>query len=270
MKFRVCSRPSRSTTVPAAPIFCTASPANFTTSPWVFSATVGMFLPTFASLSSVLATSETFTSRPRPQTLMSNLSSNFPNSSMAAHSARFSGVRQQGSKPSLPSFSQCVAAKSVRERKQLPLDHVDAFGTLALILSTVVPLPVPLRPTRTTTQPSPWGSLAMISSATWSAVLPSTSMSSYFGGSMSLGSTPLSMACCTPAASFSPSSSSRLMMPSISFFENSLKLGSSFRHSMMAVDVLSSWAFRMSRVMAAMSSKRGSSGNCKGVKQGGS
>mmetsp|Transcript_18702 Transcript_18702/g.50759 ORF Transcript_18702/g.50759 Transcript_18702/m.50759 type:complete len:200 (+) Transcript_18702:268-867(+) len=199
-----------------------------------------MFVPTFGSFSSVLATSDTLTSRPRPLTRMSNLSPNLPNLSMPVQVARFSAVRHLGSNSSLPRRSQCMAARRVSERKQLPLDHVEALGTLALILSTVVPLPVPLRPTRITTQPSPLGSLAMISSATWSAVLPSTSICSYFGGSRSLGSTPLSMACWTPAASFSPSSRSRLTMSSISFMAKSTKEGSSFRHSITADDVVSS------------------------------
>mmetsp|Transcript_45097 Transcript_45097/g.128814 ORF Transcript_45097/g.128814 Transcript_45097/m.128814 type:complete len:260 (-) Transcript_45097:52-831(-) len=252
MKFRVCSRPSSSTSVPSSPIFLTASPANLTTSPCVFSATVGMFLETFGSFSSVLATSEIFTSMPRPLTRMSNLPSNFPNSSMPAQAARLSGVRHSGSKPSLPCCSQWVAASNVSERKQLPLDHVEALETLALILSTVVPLPVPLRPTRITTQPPSFGSLAMISSATMSALFPSTSILSYSGGARSPGSTPFSMACFTPSASLSPSSSSRFMMASVSFFARSTKTSSSFRASITAADVLSSCAFRMSAVMAAI------------------
>mmetsp|Transcript_74162 Transcript_74162/g.194504 ORF Transcript_74162/g.194504 Transcript_74162/m.194504 type:complete len:272 (+) Transcript_74162:332-1147(+) len=257
MKFRVCSRPSSSTTVPASPIFLQASPANLTTSPWVSLATVGMFLPTLGSFSSVLAISEILALIPRPLILMSNTPSNSPNSSMPAHVARFSGVRTAGSKPSRPCCSQCVAARSVSERKQFPLDQAEALGILSLILSTVVPLPVPLRPTRIITQPPSFGSLAMISSATWSAVLPKTSICSYSGGVKSPGSTPFRMAWSTPAASFSASSSSRATMPSSSFFASSMKTGSSFRSAMTAPEVLSSWALRSARLSSAMAACEG-------------
>mmetsp|Transcript_114862 Transcript_114862/g.297695 ORF Transcript_114862/g.297695 Transcript_114862/m.297695 type:complete len:263 (-) Transcript_114862:302-1090(-) len=175
MKFRVCSLPSKSTTVPASPIFCTAFPANFTTSPCVSCATVGMFLPTLASFSTVSAISETRVSRPRPLMRMSNFPSNCPNSSMPAQEAKFSGVRQAGSNSDLPCCSHHVTARSVNDRKQFPFDHVEALGSFALILSTVVPLPVPLSPTRIITHPPSLGNLAIISSATSSAVFPKTS-----------------------------------------------------------------------------------------------
>merc|ERR1719401_875525 len=102
---------------------------------------------------------------------------------MPDHLAKFTAVRQLGSNPSLPACSQCVAASNVSARKQLPLDQVVALGILAFILSTVVPLPVPLSPTRISTQPLSFGSLAMISSATSSAVFPFTSICVYFGTS---------------------------------------------------------------------------------------
>merc|ERR1719356_2331482 len=108
---------------------------------------------------------------------------------MDTHLAKFSGVRHSASN-TLPSFSQYVAARRVSERKQLPLDQVVALGILAFILSTVVPLPVPLRPTKITTQPLSFGSCAMISSATSSALLPQTLTCSYEGGVKSPGSTP--------------------------------------------------------------------------------
>mmetsp|Transcript_64576 Transcript_64576/g.174479 ORF Transcript_64576/g.174479 Transcript_64576/m.174479 type:complete len:262 (-) Transcript_64576:337-1122(-) len=249
MKFNVCSRPSTSTTVPSSPIFLQASPANFTTSPCVSFATVGMFLPTLGSFSRVFAMSETFWSMPRPLMRMSNLPSNLSNSSMADQEARFSGVRTAGSN-SLPCCSQYVAARSVSARKQFPLDHVDAFETFALILSTVVPFPVPLRPTRIMTQPPSLGSFAKISSATWLEVLPSTSTFSYVGGSLSFGSTPFSMACCTPAANFAASSLSRATMPSNSFLARSVKTGLPFKRSITPPDVLSFIALRSSTVSA--------------------
>ena len=60
----------------------------------------------------------------------------------------------------------------------LPFDHVDAFGSIRFSLSTVVPLPVPLKPCRTRTQPLAGASpnAATISSATSSALLPRTSI----------------------------------------------------------------------------------------------
>mmetsp|Transcript_138087 Transcript_138087/g.240155 ORF Transcript_138087/g.240155 Transcript_138087/m.240155 type:complete len:236 (-) Transcript_138087:293-1000(-) len=166
MKFRVCSLPSTSTTVPSSPIFFAASPANFTTSPCVSLATVGMFFPTLGSFNVEFAISDTFASIPSPLIRMSHFPSNFPNSSIPAQVAKFSGVRQAGSNASLPACSQCVAASRVKDRKQLPLDQVVALGSLPLSLSTVVPLPVPLRPTRIMTHPPSLGSLDRISSAT--------------------------------------------------------------------------------------------------------
>mmetsp|Transcript_62295 Transcript_62295/g.131706 ORF Transcript_62295/g.131706 Transcript_62295/m.131706 type:complete len:471 (-) Transcript_62295:378-1790(-) len=242
MKFKVCSRPSSSTTVPEAPILPTASAAKRTTSPCVSFATAGMFFETRLSLRRVFATSETLQSRPRPLILMSNEPSNSANSNMFDQSPRFSGVSTAVSKPSKPCCSQKVTANKVKARKQFPFDHVAAFDNLLFILSTVVPLPVPLSPTKITTQPSPSGKKARISSATWSADFPITSIERYSGAARSVGRTPFPIACCTPSANFRPSSSSLERISPSSCAENCSKVGSAAKVWMIADDVRSSWA----------------------------
>mmetsp|Transcript_60421 Transcript_60421/g.174330 ORF Transcript_60421/g.174330 Transcript_60421/m.174330 type:complete len:306 (-) Transcript_60421:2-919(-) len=251
MKFNVCSRPSTRTTTPALPICLHASPANLTTSPCVSFATVGMFAATFGCLSSVFAISETRASMPRPLMRMSHWPSNWPNSNIPVHCAKLSAVRQSGVN-SLPLCSQYVAASNVSERKQLPFDQVVAPESLDFILSTVVPLPVPLRPTKITTQPPSFGNWSMISCATSSALLPMTSTDLYCGGARSPGRTPFLMASSTPSCSFSPSSSSRFTMRFNSRSDNSLNVASSFKNSMIAPEVLSSCAFSTSAVRDAI------------------
>ena len=88
----MASLPSKSTTKPSSPIFLAAAAAKVTTSPWVLSATVGMFLATRGAFKVVFFTFETSASTPSPRTLMSQEPSNFPNSSMPMNSATRVGV----------------------------------------------------------------------------------------------------------------------------------------------------------------------------------
>ena len=55
----MASRPSNNTTKPSSPIFLAAAAAKVTTSPWVLSATVGMFLATKGAFNVVFFTFET-------------------------------------------------------------------------------------------------------------------------------------------------------------------------------------------------------------------
>merc|ERR1719424_1538282 len=129
---------------------------------------------TSGPLSVVLQHSLTYRSRPRPLMCVSHLPLNLPNDSMPIQVARFSGVRHALSNWPVVCW-QWVAARRGSERKMLPLDHVTALGSFDLSFSTVVPLPVPERPTSTITPPwNPSPRAAIISSDTSSGVLPST------------------------------------------------------------------------------------------------
>mmetsp|Transcript_35387 Transcript_35387/g.85379 ORF Transcript_35387/g.85379 Transcript_35387/m.85379 type:complete len:218 (+) Transcript_35387:379-1032(+) len=211
-----------------------APDAKRTTSPCVTSATVGMFLDTLGTLSSVFWTSDTRRSRPRPQILVSNFPLNFPNSSMSTKEAKFSFVNAlAGSNPS-QSFccSHHVTASSVTLRKTFPLDQhttcfLSSFSNFSLSVATVVPLPVPDRPHRTTTPPPVPPSLVLtltkISSATSPGLFPKTSTLMYSSGMKFGSSTPLSLAMSIPRCSFDASSSSRCRMPSPSDFASARK-----------------------------------------------
>mmetsp|Transcript_71309 Transcript_71309/g.183823 ORF Transcript_71309/g.183823 Transcript_71309/m.183823 type:complete len:295 (+) Transcript_71309:886-1770(+) len=227
--------------MPSFLICSAAAAANMITSPCVTSATVGMFLPTRGSFSSVFDTFDTRTSWPQPLMRMSNLPSNLPNSRQGTSCLNSSGVRASGPK-GMPCCSQCVTASKVSERKTLPFDQFTALGSTACSLATVVPLPVPLRPCSTSTQPSECAapSFVMMEPATWSADLPRTSMVQVGSTGGSFGITPFSTALAMPAASFSSSSASRCWMPFVSASESELNRGSSSKASMMALDVLSS------------------------------
>mmetsp|Transcript_12674 Transcript_12674/g.37700 ORF Transcript_12674/g.37700 Transcript_12674/m.37700 type:complete len:256 (+) Transcript_12674:254-1021(+) len=238
---------------PSLPIVVAADAANFTTSPCVCSATVGMFLDTLGPLRSVFLIFETKASMPRPEILMSQAPSNLPNSSMAMNSASLSGVSAfSASNPGRPCCSHHVAARSVSDRKTLPLLQpvVLPLGSSSSSRDTVVPLPVPERPQRTTTPPSLTAApmCAMIALQTSSGVLPRTSMTWYSGGGSSFGSTPLAMDASTPRCSFSASSSSRLTMESPSNLLSLAKPASPSSLEMMAADVV---AFCFSRVAAS-------------------
>mmetsp|Transcript_35287 Transcript_35287/g.77627 ORF Transcript_35287/g.77627 Transcript_35287/m.77627 type:complete len:248 (-) Transcript_35287:286-1029(-) len=230
-----------STFIPSARIVSAAPPANLITSPCVSLATVGMFLPTRGSLRVVLATSETSSSWPLPEMRMSNLPLNLPKCKHLTSSARSSGVRASGPK-GVPFASQWLTASSVSERKTLPFDQLTARGNTDSSLLTVVPLPVPLRPCSTSTQPSLTASpsFSTISAATMSADLPATSILQTGSTGGSASTTPFAIASRMPAASFSPSSASRAMMPSISFCEKLANSGSDSNAAMMAFEVESS------------------------------
>mmetsp|Transcript_2079 Transcript_2079/g.4967 ORF Transcript_2079/g.4967 Transcript_2079/m.4967 type:complete len:220 (-) Transcript_2079:383-1042(-) len=217
--------------MPSSPICLTADEANITTSPCVTSATVGMFFETFGPLSTVFCTSDTSRSRPSPQIFVSNLPLNFPNSSIPAKLARFSDVSAfAGSKPSQSlCCSHQVTASKVRDRKTLPLlQQTTVFpscvSSFDFSVATVVPFPVPERPQRITSPPPlPPFDLSLtvprISSATWSGVLPRTSIDMYCSGTKFGSRTPLSLARSIPRWSFSPSSQSRRRVLSPSDFE---------------------------------------------------
>mmetsp|Transcript_49433 Transcript_49433/g.114247 ORF Transcript_49433/g.114247 Transcript_49433/m.114247 type:complete len:249 (+) Transcript_49433:337-1083(+) len=230
-----------STFIPSARIASAAAPANLITSPCVCFATVGMAFPTRGSLSVVLATSETSKSWPSPWMRMSNFSLYLPKCRHCISSASSSGVSTSAENSTLLD-SQCDTARSVRERKTLPLDQLTARGSTACSFATVVPLPVPESPCSTSTQPLDGASprAAMISAATTSADLPATSIlhTGSTGGSAS--TTPFSTACLIPAASLSPSSASRARIASISFCAKSQNVGSLTNVAMMVLDVKSS------------------------------
>jgi len=177
-------------------------------SPWVTSATVGIHLDILDSFSTVFSTSDTKYLRPSPSIFTSNaeLSPNLLNSSIPKNSLNLSGFR--ASSNGLPSASLQVTASSVIDRKMLPLLHVCALGSFSFNFATVVPLPVPDRPCKTTTQPfegaSP--SFAIISLATTSASFPDTWTFVMGSTTTSSGSTPLSTASLMPLPSLSPSS----------------------------------------------------------------
>jgi len=134
----------------------------------------------------------------------------------------------------------------------LPFDQVTALGSAAFTRSTVVPLPVPLRPWSTTTQPeaaqSP--SASTMIPATSTALLPSTSIffTSSTGGFAA--STPLSTARRIPAFSLSSSSASRSMIACISRVAKSTKGWWRENVPMIAFVVVSSCAINTSRVKA--------------------
>mmetsp|Transcript_8234 Transcript_8234/g.12420 ORF Transcript_8234/g.12420 Transcript_8234/m.12420 type:complete len:205 (+) Transcript_8234:497-1111(+) len=204
--------------MPSAPIFEMASEAKRTTSPWVTSATVGMFLDTFGDFSWVFWTSEMRRFRPSPVILVSNFPLNLPNSSMPMNEAKFSFVNAfTGSNPSQSSCcSHHVTASKVTLRKILPLDQhttcfLSSFSNFSLSLATVVPLPVPESPQSTTTPPPspPFLTVPRISSATSSGLFPKTSTSMYSSGTNSGSNTPLSFAISIPFCNFDASSSSR-------------------------------------------------------------
>mmetsp|Transcript_3767 Transcript_3767/g.14763 ORF Transcript_3767/g.14763 Transcript_3767/m.14763 type:complete len:246 (+) Transcript_3767:279-1016(+) len=203
-----------------------------------------MFLPTLRCFSVVFCTSDTSRSSPSPRMRMSYRPLNSPNDSMPIHVCKFSAVSTSGVSAT-PCCSQCVTASRVRDRKMLPFDHVLAPGSDAFSLDTVVPLPVPLKPTRVTTKPLPsCGSCAQISAATWSADLPSTSTTWYAGGVGMAGKTPRSTAFWIPTASFWASSASRVRIDSPSRLAMSRKVGFSPSSLMIRFEVLSSWLRR--------------------------
>mmetsp|Transcript_15125 Transcript_15125/g.27461 ORF Transcript_15125/g.27461 Transcript_15125/m.27461 type:complete len:215 (+) Transcript_15125:604-1248(+) len=210
-----------------------ASEAKRTTSPWVTSATVGMFLDTLGTFNSVFWTSEMRRSRPRPLILVSNFPLNFPNSSMAIKEAKFSFVNAlTGSNPSQSSCcSHHVTARSVTLRKMLPLDQhttcfLSSFSTFSWSVATVVPLPVPESPHKTTRgRPSLFLTVPKISSATSPGLFPKTSILMYSSGTKSGSSTPLSLAISIPFCSFDASSSSRWRIPSPSHLDRARNSG---------------------------------------------
>mmetsp|Transcript_104097 Transcript_104097/g.335633 ORF Transcript_104097/g.335633 Transcript_104097/m.335633 type:complete len:247 (-) Transcript_104097:372-1112(-) len=153
MKSRVSRRPSRSTTRPWRASSSTARRANFTTANCVFLATRGTLWEISGSLSTVSLMSDTKASMPRPRTQTSTWAPELSICSMPAQASRFTRLRQASSKPALPSCLQWVTASSVRARKQSPLDHTEAADSLCMMSFMVVPLPVPLEPTSTTTLP---------------------------------------------------------------------------------------------------------------------
>mmetsp|Transcript_1017 Transcript_1017/g.2167 ORF Transcript_1017/g.2167 Transcript_1017/m.2167 type:complete len:207 (+) Transcript_1017:584-1204(+) len=200
-----------------------------------------MFLPTLGPLSTVLATCETSRSNPYPLMAMSNLPSNLAKCRQLISSASSCGVsasRRRGT----PICSHAVTASSVSERKTLPLDQHVARGSICSSLLTVVPLPVPERPCSTSTQPLPGLSPRhrTISAATCSAVLPSTSILVSGSTAGLAGMTPFSIAIRMPAASFSSSSASRRMIPSISACENWRNVASPSKTEMISLEVVSS------------------------------
>mmetsp|Transcript_17386 Transcript_17386/g.35083 ORF Transcript_17386/g.35083 Transcript_17386/m.35083 type:complete len:277 (+) Transcript_17386:494-1324(+) len=212
MYFSVAARPSTSTFFPSWAILARASFTNTITSPCVTRATFGMFVATCLDLSRVLFTFDTRSLYPKPLISTSKPSSNLSNVSMAMKDWRFSGFKASSSSTFFSSAN--LAASRVIDRKMSPLDHVMAFGSFSFSLATVVPFPVPERPSRVMTQPdfgaSP--SFSTISSATSSAVLPITSTMIVSASSLSFGNTFLSMASCMPSFSFLPSSSSRFLI----------------------------------------------------------
>ena len=143
---------------------------------------------------------------------------------------------------STPCAPQYDTATSVSERKTFPLLQQTARASFCSSLATVVPLPVPLSPWRTRTQPflgaSP--SAATISLATVSADFPATSILVTGSTGGFAGSTPRCTAMAMPAASFSPSSASRARICSISLFASVANAASSANSLMIAFDVLSS------------------------------
>mmetsp|Transcript_23174 Transcript_23174/g.66462 ORF Transcript_23174/g.66462 Transcript_23174/m.66462 type:complete len:258 (-) Transcript_23174:72-845(-) len=237
-----------STLCPALRICSAAPAANLITSPWLIFAIVGMFLPTRGSLRVVFAISLTNRSRPMPLIRMSNLPPNLPKLRHLTSLASTAGVIASAENGT-PSFSQWVTASSVSDRKTLPLDQHTHFGSSISSLETVVPLPVPERPCKTRTQPvlASAPSFATISPATWSADLPAT-LTLHTGSTGGFGSrTPRATASRIPAASFSASSSSRAMMPSISFLAKAAKVLSQAKAAMMAFEVESSPRFSSAR-----------------------
>mmetsp|Transcript_108672 Transcript_108672/g.232163 ORF Transcript_108672/g.232163 Transcript_108672/m.232163 type:complete len:254 (+) Transcript_108672:997-1758(+) len=172
---------------------------------------------------------------------MSNLPSNLPKVRHPMSCRRRPGVKESVQK-GVTICSQCVTASKVNARKTFPFDQQTALGNNACNLATVVPLPVPLNPCNTNTQPECGAlpSFSMIKAATWSADLPKTSIvhSSSTGGFASI--TPLATACAIPAASFSSSSASRCRMPSVSFCERPLNVGSASKAAMIVLEVTSS------------------------------
>mmetsp|Transcript_51151 Transcript_51151/g.95885 ORF Transcript_51151/g.95885 Transcript_51151/m.95885 type:complete len:282 (+) Transcript_51151:418-1263(+) len=229
--------------MPSERIASAAPAANFITSPCVTFATVGMFLPTRGSFKTVLATFDTNMSFPKPFMWMSNLSSNLPNSKQLMNSCSSSGVSTSALN-GRPFCSQWDTAKRVNDRKTLPLDQHTARGRAASNFATVVPLPVPLNPCSTSTQPllgaSPKRSI--IFAATASADMPMTSILQIGSTLGSAGITPFATAICIPAANLSSSSWSRCKMPSVSFFEKSWKTASDLKAAMTAFEVESSAA----------------------------
>mmetsp|Transcript_24317 Transcript_24317/g.82053 ORF Transcript_24317/g.82053 Transcript_24317/m.82053 type:complete len:268 (-) Transcript_24317:92-895(-) len=247
-----------STLCPALRICSAAPAANLITSPWLIFAIVGMFLPTRGSLRVVFAISLTNRSSPMPLIRMSNLAPvrsapsnlppNLPKLRHLTSLASTAGVIASAENGT-PSFSQWVTASSVSDRKTLPLDQHTHFGSSISSLETVVPLPVPERPCKTRTQPvlASAPSFATISPATWSADLPAT-LTLHTGSTGGFGSrTPRATASRIPAASFSASSSSRAMMPSISFLAKAAKVLSQAKAAMMAFEVESSPRFSSAR-----------------------
>mmetsp|Transcript_15093 Transcript_15093/g.27269 ORF Transcript_15093/g.27269 Transcript_15093/m.27269 type:complete len:230 (+) Transcript_15093:511-1200(+) len=219
--------------MPSAPILEMASEAKRTTSPWVTSATVGIFLDTLGDFSWVFWTSEMRRFRPSPVILVSNFPLNLPNSSMPMNDAKFSLVNAfEGSNPSQSSCcSHHVTASNVTLRKILPLDQhttrfLSSFSNFSFSLATVVPLPVPESPQSTTTPPPPlppspsppFLTVPKISSATSSGLFPKTSTSIYSSGTNCGSNTPFSFAISIPFCNFDASSSSRWRMPSPSDF----------------------------------------------------
>mmetsp|Transcript_11055 Transcript_11055/g.37629 ORF Transcript_11055/g.37629 Transcript_11055/m.37629 type:complete len:244 (-) Transcript_11055:438-1169(-) len=228
---KVGARPSMSTTVPPSPILAAAADAKVITSPCVCSATSGMCLPMSAPLRVVLAMSDTLASMPSPDTRISHLPPCLSKESicMKLWSSSAVSTRATSYLPSscgvMPRALQRSMARSVRHRNTLPLDQVTALGSAALTRSTVVPLPVPLRPWSTTTQPlcaaSPRLSMRIL--ATWSADLPRTSILLTGSNGGLASQTPLSTAILMPAASFSSSSASRLTIAAVSLRAKSMK-----------------------------------------------
>mmetsp|Transcript_263 Transcript_263/g.503 ORF Transcript_263/g.503 Transcript_263/m.503 type:complete len:214 (+) Transcript_263:404-1045(+) len=209
-----------------------ASEAKRMTSPWVTSATVGMFLDTLGTLSSVFWTSEMRRSRPSPEILVSNFPLNFPNSSIFIKLAKFSLVNAfSGSNPlQSDCCSHHVTANSVTERKIFPLDqHTTcfSFSNFSLRVATVVPFPVPESPQSTTTPPPspPFFTLPKISSATSPGLFPNTSILIYSSGTKSGSNTPFSLAMSIPFCNLEASSSSRWRMPSPSDLERARNSG---------------------------------------------
>mmetsp|Transcript_26168 Transcript_26168/g.57299 ORF Transcript_26168/g.57299 Transcript_26168/m.57299 type:complete len:219 (+) Transcript_26168:662-1318(+) len=187
-KSTVCSRPSNSTKRPSLPIVSTALAANFTTSPWVTSATVGIFLETLGDFSSVFWTSDMYMSRPRPWMWVSYLPLNFPKVSMPTKDSKFSLVNAFSLlNPSSPGCcSHQVTARRVTLRKIFPLDQLttcfpSSFSNFWRSILTVVPFPVPDSPHSAMTDPassllSSALSFPRISSATEDGVFPNTSI----------------------------------------------------------------------------------------------
>mmetsp|Transcript_23717 Transcript_23717/g.60068 ORF Transcript_23717/g.60068 Transcript_23717/m.60068 type:complete len:215 (+) Transcript_23717:676-1320(+) len=198
-----------------------------------------------------------------PPMWMSQLSLYLPNSREPTHSASTVGVSTvdmsylPSAFVSRPSSAQRLVASSVSARNTFPLDQVTALGSIDLTRSTVVPLPVPLRPCSTKTQPeaalSP--STSTMSSATSLALFPSTSITVTGSTDGSAASTPFVIASLIPAVSFSSSSASRETMPSISVCEKARNGSYASNVAIIALVVVSSWLSSVSRVKPGFRSR---------------